>query len=94
MIKQIHIEKYKKIGYNVYILRTEKRWTQERLSIESNVERAKISRIENFQEDALLATIFDLSDAFGVDSNKILDLSVEVPIDYPEKKAKIPKGKS
>jgi len=93
MIKESQEEKYKKVAYNLYMSRKSKGLTQQRLSDLSDVERSKISRIENHSEDFLFSTILNIATALEVDPGEILDLTVVVPTTFKRDKTKIPKVK-
>jgi DNA-binding Xre family transcriptional regulator len=94
MIKESHGKIYRTVAYNLYTLRMSKKLTQQALSDISEVERAKISRIENYSEDFLYSTILNLATALEVGPEKILDLNVVVPDTFEADKKKIPKKKS
>ena len=64
-----------KIGANLLRLRTAKGYTQEQLSYECDVDRAKISKIESGQVNLLVTTLLDLAEGLGVDTAEIIDLS-------------------
>jgi transcriptional regulator with XRE-family HTH domain len=94
MIKESNEKIYRKVAYNLYTLRLSKKLTQKALSDISGVERAKISRIENYAEDFLFSTILNLALALEVEPKRILDLNVVVPETFEADKKKIAKKKS
>ncbi|RFZ85119.1 XRE family transcriptional regulator [Mucilaginibacter terrenus] len=94
MIEENLKENYRKVAFNLYTLRTVKGWTQEQLAIFSNVERAKISRIENYREDFLFSTILKLAATLDVPTQALLDLSVDVPPDFEQNRKKQPKKRN
>jgi len=91
MIAKLQEEKYRKVAFNLYSCRMSRKLTQQKLSDISGVERAKISRIENYSEDFLFSTILHLAEALQVQPERLLDLSVSVPHNFEQGKVKIPK---
>ncbi len=59
-------EVYKIIGSNIRKYRKTKSWSQEKLAIESKVDRAKISDMENAKEDYLLSTLLQVCEALEI----------------------------
>jgi transcriptional regulator with XRE-family HTH domain len=64
-----------KIGANLLRLRTAKGYTQEALSYQCDVDRAKISKIESGQANLMVTTLLDLAEGLEVDPSELLDLS-------------------
>lgn len=64
---------YKKLGYRINQIRKEKGLTQEQLAYKSDVERAKISRIENGNEDFYFKTLLKIAEALEVKPCDLLD---------------------
>jgi len=64
-----------KIGANLLKLRTEKGYTQEELSYECDVDRAKISKIESGHANLLVTTLLDLAEGLKVTPQELLDLN-------------------
>lgn len=64
-----------KIGANLLRIRTDKGYTQEELSYNSDVDRSKISKIESGQANLVVTTLLDLAEGLGVDPSELLDLS-------------------
>ncbi|OQP55870.1 hypothetical protein A4H97_19955 [Niastella yeongjuensis] len=64
-----------KIGANLLRIRTDKGYTQEELSYNSDVDRSKISKIESGQANLVVTTLLDLAEGLGVDPTELLDLS-------------------
>jgi transcriptional regulator with XRE-family HTH domain len=89
MIDVSEKENYRKVAFNLYTLRKAKKLSQEALANESGVERSKISRIENYSEDFLFSTILKLSKALNTTTDKILDLSAIVPLNFEKDKEKV-----
>ena len=71
-MKEKHKEHYQVIGNNLRRIRLEKGLSQQDLANRCDVERAKISRIENASEDFMLSTLLELAIA--------LDISISVLI--------------
>jgi len=69
-----------KIGANLLWLRTEKGFTQEQLSYECDVDRAKISKIESGQANLLVTTLLNLAEGLGVTPEDLLDLDGKVKV--------------
>lgn len=65
-MKEKHKEQFKIIGANLRKIRDEKGFSQQDLANRCDVERAKISRIENATEDFLLSTLLELASALEV----------------------------
>ena len=61
-----------KIGENLLRLRTEKGYTQEQLSYECDVDRAKISKIESGQANLYVTTLLDLAEGLKVSPDELL----------------------
>ncbi len=72
-MKEKHKEQFKRIGANLRKIRDEKGFSQQDLANRCDVERAKISRIENATEDFLLSTLLELASALGVNPADLLD---------------------
>jgi len=66
-----------KIGANLLRIRTEKGYTQEQLSYECDVDRAKISKIESGQANLYVTTLLDLAEGLQVKPEDLLDLKVK-----------------
>lgn len=64
-----------KIGANLLRIRTDKGYTQEELSYNSDVDRSKISKIESGQANLMITTLLDLAEGLEVDPVELLDLS-------------------
>lgn len=64
-----------KIGANLLRIRTDKGYTQEELSYNSDVDRSKISKIESGQANLMVTTLLDLAEGLEVDPSELLDLS-------------------
>ena len=64
-----------RIGANLLRLRIEKGLTQEQLSYECDVDRAKISKIESGQANLLVTTLLDLAEGLSVTPEELLDLT-------------------
>ncbi|MES2063571.1 MAG: helix-turn-helix transcriptional regulator [Bacteroidota bacterium] len=94
MIDETQKENYRKVAYNLYTLRTDKKLSQQALADQSDVERSKISRIENYSEDFLFSTILKLAKPLETTIEKILDLNVTVPDTFEADKAKVNKKNS
>jgi len=82
MIKKENLEFYAKVAYNLYSIRISKGFSQQELSNLSNVERGKISKIENRSEDFVFGTIIELAKALEVSPSQIFNFDVEVPTDF------------
>ena len=72
-MKEKHKEQFKIIGANLRKIRDEKGFSQQDLANRCDVERAKISRIENATEDFLLSTLLELASALGVNPADLFD---------------------
>ena len=72
-MKEKHKEQFKIIGANLRKIRDEKGFSQQDLSNRCDVERAKISRIENATEDFLLSTLLELASALGINPADLFD---------------------
>ena len=70
-MKENHKSHYVNIGKNLRKIRLEKGYSQQVLSNKCDVERAKISRIENASEDIKISTLLKLTDALEI---KLVDL--------------------
>ena len=64
-----------KIGANLLRLRTERNMTQEALSYQCDIDRAKISKIESGQANLMITTLLDLAEGLNVSSAELLDLN-------------------
>ncbi|HEY0056941.1 MAG TPA: helix-turn-helix transcriptional regulator [Pedobacter sp.] len=71
-MKEKHKEHYQLIGNNLRRIRLEKGLSQQDLANRCDVERAKISRIENASEDFMLSTLLELSIALEVPIDKLV----------------------
>jgi transcriptional regulator with XRE-family HTH domain len=71
MINENHRADYVNIGNNLRRIRSEKGYSQQMLSNMCDVERAKISRIENASEDIKISTLLKITAALEV---KLIDL--------------------
>lgn len=67
----------KKIGANLLALRMEKGFTQEELSYQCDVDRAKISKIESGQANLMVTTLIELAKGLKVHPARLLDKSFE-----------------
>ena len=72
-MKEKHKEHYQVIGNNLRRIRVEKGLSQQDLANRCDVERAKISRIENATEDFMLSTLLELAIALEVNINKLVE---------------------
>ncbi len=66
-MKENHKGHYINIGENLRRIRLDKGYSQQVLSNKCDVERARISRIENGTEDIKVSTLLKLADALEVD---------------------------
>jgi transcriptional regulator with XRE-family HTH domain len=89
MIERLKEIFYKKVAFNLYTIRMSQNMTQEDLSFKSNVERSKISRIENAKEDFFFYHL-NLAEALEVFSEDILNTKIEMPSDFFNARAKLP----
>ncbi|MFA6245578.1 MAG: helix-turn-helix transcriptional regulator [Mucilaginibacter sp.] len=89
MIDESQRENYRKVAFNLYTLRISKNLSQQALANRSDVERSKISRIENYSEDFLFSTILKLAPHLDTTTEKILNLNVEVPDTFEANKEKV-----
>lgn len=64
---------YKNLGSKINKLRKQKGFTQEELSYISDVERSKISRIENGSEDFYFSTLLKIAKALETTPKELLD---------------------
>jgi transcriptional regulator with XRE-family HTH domain len=64
-----------RIGANLLRLRTEKGLTQEQLSYECEVDRAKISKIESGQANLYVTTLLDLAEGLNISPEELIDQS-------------------
>ncbi|PTS91498.1 transcriptional regulator [Pedobacter sp. HMWF019] len=62
---------FSNIGQNLLRLRTEQGLSQQELANKCNVDRAKISKLENGRVDFMYSTLLDIADALGVDVSKL-----------------------
>lgn len=92
MIDESKRKIYDKIAFNLYTARIGNKLSQQELAHLSEVERSKISRIENSKEDFLFSTIIKLADALKVSINVLLDFSIVIPESFNKRK-KAPKAK-
>jgi len=76
-MKEKYQEHYKIIGANLRRIRTDKGLSQEDLANKCNVERSKISRIENASEDFMFSTLLRIADALEVNVKILLESSNE-----------------
>ena len=67
---------YNRIGKNLLRFRKEQGLSQQELSNKCNVDRAKISRIENGREDFMMSTLLELCSALN---RPLEDLILEEP---------------
>ena len=74
MLNETHKADYVNIGNNLRRIRREKGYSQQVLSNMCDVERAKISRIENASEDIKISTLLKITVALEV---KLIDLVSE-----------------
>lgn len=72
-MKEKDRQKLQKIGANLLRLRTAKGLTQEQLSYECEVDRAKISKIESGQANLFVTTLLDLAEGLQVNPMDLLD---------------------
>ena len=63
-----------KIGANLLRLRTDRGLTQEQLSYECDVDRAKISKIESGQANLYVTTLLDLAEGLKISAEDLLDV--------------------
>ena len=73
-MKEKHKEHYQVIGKNLRRIRLEKGLSQQDLANRCDVERAKISRIENAAEDFMLSTLLELANALEVNINQLIGI--------------------
>ena len=66
-----HKKYYITIGKNLRDLRKDKGLSQQDLANRCNIDRAKISRIENATEDFMLSTLIELTIALDVSLEKL-----------------------
>ena len=71
-MKEKHKEHYQVIGNNLRNIRLEKGLSQQDLANRCDVERAKISRIENATEDFMLSTLLELATALEVNIDELI----------------------
>lgn len=74
-MKEKHKEHYQVIGNNLRRIRLEKGLSQQDLANRCDVERAKISRIENAAEDFMLSTLLELATALDVHLTELIKVS-------------------
>lgn len=74
-MKEKHKEHYQVIGNNLRRIRVEKGLSQQDLANRCDVERAKISRIENATEDFMLSTLLELAIALDVHLTELIKVS-------------------
>jgi transcriptional regulator with XRE-family HTH domain len=73
-MKEKHKEHYQVIGNNLRRIRLEKGLSQQHLANRCDVERAKISRIENASEDFMLSTLLELAFALEVNIAQLIEI--------------------
>ncbi|MEJ7558130.1 MAG: helix-turn-helix transcriptional regulator [Pedobacter sp.] len=72
-MKEKHKDFYTAIGNNLRKIRLEKGFSQQDLANRCDVERAKISRIENATEDFMLSTLLEISIALEVNLSILIE---------------------
>lgn len=77
-MKEKHKEHYQVIGNNLRRIRLEKGLSQQDLANRCDVERAKISRIENATEDFMLSTLLELASALEVSLSELMTLKDKI----------------
>ncbi len=79
-MKDEYLKYYKTIGKNIKTLRKSKKWSQDALASRCNkVDRAKISAIENANEDYMLSTLLDVCLALNTDVHAITKETEDEP---------------
>lgn len=68
---------FDKLGENLRKIRKQKGLSQHQLASKCEVDRAKISQIENGKEDFLFETLVELSKGLKVELKEILDFKIE-----------------
>lgn len=63
------------LGKNLQRLRKQKKWSQQQLANECDVDRAKISDIERANEDFHFNTILELCIALNIEPKELLDFT-------------------
>lgn len=77
-MKEKHKEHYQVIGNNLRRIRLEKGLSQQDLANRCDVERAKISRIENATEDFMLSTLLELTSALEVSLSELMPVKDKI----------------
>ena len=76
-MKDIDRDRLKKIGENLLKMRESKGFSQEELSYRCDVDRAKISKVENGQANLYVTTLIELAKGLNVPPKKLLDIDFD-----------------
>jgi len=71
-MKEKHKNQFEIIGTNLRRIRDQKGFSQQDLANRCDVDRAKISRIENATEDFFFSTLIEIASALEVDLSDLL----------------------
>ena len=73
IMKQKDIQILKNLGNRILSIRTSKDLSQEEVSYRCDVDRAKISKIENGSANCNVTTLIELAKGLGVEPKELLD---------------------